>query len=97
MAATEAYADVVALLLAEGYELEDLTLSAIVHRALNTWLRREIKDALSLHAAVTGNGHQNEDRCDAWYALQNTLTMMQNDSHRFVHALLDPVVNDDRD
>lgn len=88
---TWAYADAVQQLLEEGTEPGELTQAAVVHRALDGWLRRKIEIAVTLHAAGNGNGHQQEDRCESWYALHDALTAMHADSHRFVHGLLDPV------
>jgi hypothetical protein len=82
------YADAVGALLDQGYRLEDLTQSAVIHTALDRWLAKQIKAAIDHHAAVTGNGHQPNEHCDAWHALQGALTMMHDASHPFVSELL---------
>ncbi|MFC0626155.1 hypothetical protein [Kribbella deserti] len=82
------YADAVAALLKQDYDLQDITLPKVVREALDGWLRSQIDLAIAMHAATHGNGHQPDDRCESWYALQDALTHMHDGSHRFVQALL---------
>jgi hypothetical protein len=90
MVTSWSYADAAGALLIEGYEPSEVTTAAVVHRALDHWLREQIEFAVSHHAATTGSDHQEDDRCESWYALHNALTHMHDGSYRFVHALLDP-------
>ena len=84
------YADAVASLLEQGYELQDVTLPEVVQQALNSWLRERITAAMDHHVATTGNGHYPQDRCESWYALENALTFMHDTSRTFVQDLLKP-------
>ena len=82
------YADAVAVLLDQGYRLEDVTQPEVVHQALDLWLREQVERAISHHAATHGNGHQPDEHCDGWYALQDALTLMHDYSRQFVTDLL---------
>lgn len=82
------YADAVASLLGEGYRLEEITEPEVVQQALNEWLRKMTDTAISHHSATHGNGHQEHEHCDGWYALQDSLTFMLDYSRQFVQELL---------
>lgn len=88
----EPYADAVASLLGQGYEPQDVTLPEVVQQALDSWLRERITAAMNHHAATTGNGHYPQDRCESWYALEDALCMMHDNSRTFVQELLKPKV-----
>ena len=82
------YADAVAMLLDQGYRLEDITEPEVVQQALDSWLRKMTDTAIAHHAATNGNGHQEHEHCDGWYALQDCLQLMHDNSRRFVQDLL---------
>jgi hypothetical protein len=82
------YADAVAALMEQGYRLEDITEPEVVQQALDHWLRKMIDTAIAHHAACNGGGHQADEHCDGWYALQDALTLMHDNSRRFVQGLL---------
>lgn len=82
------YADAVASLLDQGYRLEDITEPEVVQQALDQWLRKMIDAAIAHHAAGGGNGHQAHEHCDGWYALQDALQLMHDNSRLFLQELL---------
>jgi hypothetical protein len=82
------YADAVAELLDRGYDLESVTQPEVVCQALNSWLRQQVERAVQHHAAVTGTGHQPDDHCDGWHALQDALQGLHDGSREFVLGLL---------
>ena len=82
------YADAVADLLAEGYRLENITEPEVVQQALDHWLRRQIDAAIAHHAACSGNGHQPDDHCESWHALQDCLQLMHDGTRPFIQELL---------
>lgn len=83
------YADAVASLMDQGYRLEDITEPEVVQQALDQWLRKMIEAAIAHHAASGGNGHQADELCDGWYALQDALQLMHDNSRPFLQDLLE--------
>jgi hypothetical protein len=84
------YADAVGELLDQDYRLEDITQAEVIHQALDRWLAEQTQIAIDHHAATNGNEHQAKDRCESWYALHDALTLMHDNSRRFVMELLAP-------